>query len=578
MPEDMSWRSIASVASRTIKSYVAQRDPRKVVVVSTSEAPNNNNGPQANTYGKQSWGQWAGQKIREIRQPNDEAAANAIEKLSLFPGWAARRYREPNTQNLDNAEFSIELSVSGFASRFSGPGFGTRSGRAFLRIAKSYASLPKVVNGIPTIVEGAEADRLARSAEELLAEKHLPPRPDEINEDNEMQVLEDSLRQLESETETEPAESSDSSQHSSNSSSRSHSPPEPSSMATSLQKWHANLEQRLYPFWATALSNRTLRIAIYASDPTLYDSVMSPLFNGLDDDDDALHKRPIATREITTSADGSFSARFNLDWETICQHPGALHIAFGDPNMEHELFVTTQLMPPPSRPSTPTSIGPASAQYFARPPRLVQPSVTATLSVPLTHTTIRVISDIDDTVKFSGILQGARAAFRNVFVKDLGDGIIPGMADWYIAMWKRGVRFHYVSNGPFELLPVVSEFIQLSRLPPGSVKLKSYAGRSLFNGLLSAPAERKRAGIVDVLESFPDSQFFLVGDSGEQDLELYTQLARDRPSQILAIFIRDANNSDVVKPLDDPTGEQVLRCSEDEMPIITRFGGIYTVK
>lgn len=119
----------------------------------------------------------------------------------------------------------------------------------------------------------------------------------------------------------------------------------------------------------------------------------------------------------------------------------------------------------------------------------------------------------------------------------------------------------------------MSEFIQLSRLPPGSVKLKSYAGRSLFNGLLSAPAERKRAGILDVLESFPDSRFFLVGDTGEQDLELYAQLARERPSQILAIFIRDANNGDTVKPLDDPTGERVLRCSDDEMPIIVNGSG-----
>lgn len=113
------------------------------------------------------------------------------------------------------------------------------------------------------------------------------------------------------------------------------------------------------------------------------------------------------------------------------------------------------------------------------------------------------------------------------------------------------------SNGPFELLPVVSDFLTLSGLPPGSVKMKSYAGRSLFNGLFSAPAERKRAGIADVLDSFPTSQFFLVGDSGEQDMELYASFARERPHQVLAIFIRDAHNHDLVPPLDDPTGERM---------------------
>jgi len=65
--------------------------------------------------------------------------------------------------------------------------------------------------------------------------------------------------------------------------------------------------------------------------------------------------------------------------------------------------------------------------------------------------------------------------------------------------------------------------LDLSIFLTGSIKLRSYAGRSLFNGLLTAPAARKRAGVVDVLDSFPDSQFFLIGDTGEQDLELYAE-------------------------------------------------------
>jgi phosphatidate phosphatase APP1 len=57
----------------------------------------------------------------------------------------------------------------------------------------------------------------------------------------------------------------------------------------------------------------------------------------------------------------------------------------------------------------------------------------------------------------------------------------------------------------------------------GSIKLKSYAGRSLLTGLLSTPAARKRAGVVDILDAFLDSKFILIGDSGEQDLELYAE-------------------------------------------------------
>jgi len=94
----------------------------------------------------------------------------------------------------------------------------------------------------------------------------------------------------------------------------------------------------------------------------------------------------------------------------------------------------------------------------------------------------------------------------------------------------------------------------------GSVRLKSYAGRSLFNGLLSAPATRKRSGILDILDNFLDSRFILIGDTGEQDLELYAALAKERPQQILAVFVRDVSTSEEgTKALHDPTGLSIMK-------------------
>ena len=74
----------------------------------------------------------------------------------------------------------------------------------------------------------------------------------------------------------------------------------------------------------------------------------------------------------------------------------------------------------------------------------------------------------------------------------------------------------------------------------------------MFNWLSWEPAgERKRAGVVELLEAFPTSQFILIGDTGEHDLELYASLAADRPGQILAIYIRDVTTSGG-QPLADP--------------------------
>jgi len=101
-------------------------------------------------------------------------------------------------------------------------------------------------------------------------------------------------------------------------------------------------------------------------------------------------------------------------------------------------------------------------QQQQRPQQVVVPAVPQTMLIPITHSPIRVISDIDDTVKLSNILGGARGIFQNVFVKDLQENIIPGMGEFYTKLWEKGVRFHYVvSLGAFlSVLPLAKvEFL-----------------------------------------------------------------------------------------------------------------------
>jgi hypothetical protein len=54
-----------------------------------------------------------------------------------------------------------------------------------------------------------------------------------------------------------------------------------------------------------------------------------------------------------------------------------------------------------------------------------------------------------------------------------------------------------------------------------------------------------------VLDSFPKAKFVLIGDSGEQDLELYVAIAKERPEQVLSILIRDVTSSFAAKRRSD---------------------------
>ncbi|GLB43214.1 putative the pyruvate dehydrogenase complex catalyzes the overall conversion of pyruvate to acetyl-CoA and CO(2) [Lyophyllum shimeji] len=494
--------------------------------------------------GNQSWRAWAGQKIR-LRRGIRDGMANLEETLNLFPGWAVRRCRKAGSGEHEGA-FEVEVFVSGFAVAH-GSANASRSQRAFMRLARSFASLPKITADALEPQPYAEPPIfLTPSTEELLAQKKLPPRPSEISEDYDVNTLERVFQHAQEQRDRSPGSS-----RSSSVSSGEHTSEYPNAEsidrnpvtavpADVLRKLHANLESRLQPFWSSVLASRTVRLLLFAS-PHQYTTHR----RDSQTDQDAVDYGPVAEQYVVTAADGSFHARFVVRWEDLCQHPGALHIAFGDQCEEHDLLVAAKLLP--AQPS------PASSYSNLEPPAEWESPVSPakTIHIPITHSPIRVISDIDDTVKLSNVISGARAIFQSVFVKELQESIIPGMGEWYTSMWSTGVRFHYVSNGPFALLPVLNEFFQISQLPPGSMKLKSYSGRSIFNGLLSAPAARKRAGVVEILDAFPESRFLLIGDTGEQDLELYAELARERPNQILAVLVRDVEAGD---PIDDPTG------------------------
>lgn len=154
---------------------------------------------------------------------------------------------------------------------------------------------------------------------------------------------------------------------------------------------------------------------------------------------------------------------------------------------------------------------------------------------------ISVISDIDDTIKHSGIGNGAKDIFRNVFIRELHDLTIEGVKEWYGSMAQRGVQFHYVSNAPWQLYPVLTNFFALAGLPKGTYHLKQYNG--MLQGIFEPVAERKKGTLDKIMQDFPKRRFILVGDSGEADLELYTEIVLANPGRVLGVFIRDVSTT-----------------------------------
>jgi phosphatidate phosphatase APP1 len=153
-----------------------------------------------------------------------------------------------------------------------------------------------------------------------------------------------------------------------------------------------------------------------------------------------------------------------------------------------------------------------------------------------------VISDIDDTIKVTGV-HDYRATVRNTLLDPYS--AVPGMADAYRDFaQKLRAQFYYVSASPWQLFLPLFDFMRSNGFPAGEFCLKDFRlkDRTRFS-LFESPTKFKPQVIEPLLKQFPDSRFILVGDSGEQDPEIYGALARTHPRQIAHIFIRELGSA-----------------------------------
>jgi hypothetical protein len=169
------------------------------------------------------------------------------------------------------------------------------------------------------------------------------------------------------------------------------------------------------------------------------------------------------------------------------------------------------------------------------------------------HLGISVISDLDDTIKITGC-RDRRETLRKTFLEPFA--AVPGMVAWYRDWAAKGVRFHVVSASPWQLYPHLDPFMRDAGFPPVTWHLKTVRWtKSGLAELTAPPEEHKNAEIPAILTAFPQRRFVLVGDSGQQDPEVYGALARAH-ANVALVLIRDITG-------DAPDGERYRQAFQD---------------
>ena len=163
--------------------------------------------------------------------------------------------------------------------------------------------------------------------------------------------------------------------------------------------------------------------------------------------------------------------------------------------------------------------------------------------VPPPDAQFGIISDIDDTVvrtSATDLLQMARIVLlTNAYTRVPFEGV---------AAFYRALRYgtlgtehnplFYVSSSPWNLYDLLVDFLNVHGIPVGPLFLRDFGlDADMVGG--DGHHTHKLAQIHGLLATYPQLPWVLVGDSGQEDPEIYREVVRGFPDRIKAVYIRD---------------------------------------
>lgn len=162
---------------------------------------------------------------------------------------------------------------------------------------------------------------------------------------------------------------------------------------------------------------------------------------------------------------------------------------------------------------------------------------------------VGIISDIDDTVLISHSTKIGKKFWLSISKNAYTRRPLPGVSEFYNKLNKDGqYPIFYVSSSDWSLFDLIKDFLIYREIPLGPILLKDNQV-NLKNIWKSGGGshEHKKEKITLLMQMFPNMAFYLIGDSGQHDPEIYEEIVQEFPDRVKIIFIRIVNPSDQEK-------------------------------
>lgn len=153
-----------------------------------------------------------------------------------------------------------------------------------------------------------------------------------------------------------------------------------------------------------------------------------------------------------------------------------------------------------------------------------------------------IISDIDDTIIHTDIINKVQMVLNTIRYDSQNRVAFEGVPELYRKLSKDHKNpLLFVSGSSYNLYEMLEAFCQLNDIPKAPFLLRDL-GIGPSQWLKESSHSFKTRNLETILDVYNELSFILIGDSGEQDPEIYLNIHQKYPGRVKAIYIRHVHS------------------------------------
>ncbi len=161
-----------------------------------------------------------------------------------------------------------------------------------------------------------------------------------------------------------------------------------------------------------------------------------------------------------------------------------------------------------------------------------------------------IVSDVDDTIIKSSAMNTLKKLHIMLTLNARNRASFPGVETLYQRLNNNSKNpLFFVSGSSWNLYDMLIEFCQHQNIPKAPFFLRNL-GLNPKQWIKQDTSPYKKEHIIHILNVFSHMSFILIGDSGQEDPEIYTEIYKEYPRQVKSIYIRHLQNDSRKKELE----------------------------